>query len=79
MRYFEPGVIKSITTGDNEMSEERILIFSSIYPEGHPMRYRVIDKHFLKTCTDVDAWIPLSDSLFGNDDFFTRKYELREK
>jgi len=64
--YFEPGVIKSITTGDNEMSEERILIFSSVYPEDHPMRYRVIDKQFLETCTDVDAWSPLSASLFSN-------------
>lgn len=50
------------------MSEERILVFSKVYPEWHPMRYLVIDKQFLKTCTDVCEWIPLSEEVFTRPD-----------
>lgn len=55
------------------MSEDKILVFSPVYLEGDPMRYRVIDKKFLKTCRDVESWIPLSEEVF------TRPYSKPEQ
>lgn len=57
------------------MSEERILVFSPVYPEGNPMRYRVIDKQFLKTCTDVESWVALSPEILTRPDSKPYKYE----
>lgn len=57
------------------MSDERILVFRPIYPEGSPMRYCVIDRQFLKTCTDVSSWIPLSEEVFTRLDSKPYKYE----
>jgi hypothetical protein len=35
---------------------KRILVFSPAYPEGDPMRVRIIDSQFLATMTDATHW-----------------------
>lgn len=38
----------------------RVLVFSPVYAETDPMRYRVIDAHFLGICTNVTHYCPLT-------------------
>ena len=44
------------TLNKKPICEDRILVFSSCYSKGDPMRFRTIDSQFLKTCNDVDMW-----------------------
>lgn len=39
---------------------KRVMIFTPVYPEGHEMRYRLVDREFVKVCTDATHWAPLT-------------------
>lgn len=44
-----------------EEKDGRVLAFSPIYPEGHFMRWRIIDGQFIRITSEVDKWISLND------------------
>lgn len=43
--------------GDNlPPPDTRVLAFSSCYPKGHDMRWRMLSSQFLRLCSEVDLW-----------------------
>lgn len=34
----------------------RVLTFSPAYPEGDPMRFRIMDARFVRICIEVTQW-----------------------
>jgi len=45
----------------------RILIFSPVYPESDPMRYRVINSDFLRKCIDATHWTYITEPAEHHD------------
>ena len=39
----------------------RVLAFSPCYEPGHTLRHRLVDLHFLKTCSDVTHWMEIPE------------------
>ena len=50
---------------DEEMPEphRRVLTFSPIYPQGEPVRYRILEGQYVKLTKEVRMWAYLEDLL----------------
>ena len=57
----QPSGMRWVRVEDYKGYDGRILVFSPIYPVGDPMRYRIIDSQFLKTCKDVSHYYILNE------------------
>ena len=53
-----PLVRQSWRKRNKEMPErgQRVVAFSPVYPEGHEMRFRILDGQFLRITTEVEYW-----------------------
>jgi hypothetical protein len=38
----------------------RVITFSPVYSEDHPMRYRIMDAQFVRICPEVTHWDTLT-------------------
>lgn len=43
--------------------EQRILVFSDCYPQGHQMRFRLLTGQFLKTTAEATLWMDCEEIL----------------
>lgn len=41
--------------------DQRVLAFSPVYPEGHSMRYRLIEGQFIRISIEVTHWIDVEE------------------
>ena len=56
MKWFSKNKDKLPENGD-----ERVIVFSPIYPIGHNMKFRIIQAQFIKICTNVTQWAYISE------------------
>ena len=50
--------MKWISVDDDTPSDgERVLTFSECYDVSDPLRFRMMDGHFVRKCTDVTFWM----------------------
>lgn len=43
-----------------QFTTPRVVVFSPVYPEGHDMRYRILNTEFVRFCSDATHWAPLT-------------------
>lgn len=51
------------TTPPPETLTDRVLVYSNAYPQGSPMRFRMMNAQFVRVCTDATAWCEIENEI----------------